>query len=404
MESRKTRLPVLRWQRTVRGSYGYAIFDGVRCGYGKDEARARLRFDEDLARWLSNGRSFPELDAPASVTVRELVERWQEHVRRKHGPAWFSKSGTRAHYAAQTLVELFGTAVVADFGPRRLKAVRQSMLSGGRLCRREINARVNYVKAIFRWGASEELVPPGVWHGVHAVEALGAREFGARENPTRNDVAWWVVEATLPFVPFPLDAVVMLLWLTGARPSEILGLRPRDFDRSSDDDLWTVKLVDHKTAHHGKPRVLAFTSEAQAILAPFLLGRPQDRRLFRPVEALAALHARRRGEALPPSYLAKVRADLERMPGELYEHRALRRAVVRAVGCANPHRVGGAPDVPCWTPHQLRHALGTRVARALGRDAAQTALGHATPRTTERYTHAHEERVKDIFRKLGGDR
>ncbi|MCA8970812.1 MAG: site-specific integrase [Planctomycetes bacterium] len=400
MRSRNSRLPALRWQRTVRGCYGYAIFDGERRGYGKDEAQARVLFDEDLARWLANGRRFPELEAPDPITIAELIERWREHMVRKRGDAWFTENGTRSHYAAQHLGKHFGSTLVADFGPRRLKAVRQAWLSEGRLCRREINSRVNYVKSIFRWGTSEELVPPDIWHGVHSVEALGVGEFGARENPTRNDVAWWVVEATLPYLPFPLDAVVQLLWHTGARPSEILGLRPRDFDRS-DTELWTVTLTEHKTAYRGKPRVLAFGKEAQAILAPFLLGRPQDRMLFRPVEALEALHARRRGETLPPSYLAKLRAELERMPGESYDHRALHRAITRAVGFANRHREGEKP-VPRWTTYQLRHSMGTRIAQTIGRDAAQTALGHATSQTTERYTHAEKERVKSVFRKLGG--
>jgi hypothetical protein len=54
-----------------------------------------------------------------------------------------------------------GDTSAAEFGPKRLKAVRQTMIDAGN-ARTHINRQADRVRRIFAWGVAEELVPPSV--------------------------------------------------------------------------------------------------------------------------------------------------------------------------------------------------------------------------------------------------
>ena len=70
--------------------------------------------------------------------------------------------------ALRPLRQLYGSTPAAEFGPKKLKAVRQKMIENG-LCRRVINNRVGRIKRMFKWAVADELVPPGIYHGLQAV-------------------------------------------------------------------------------------------------------------------------------------------------------------------------------------------------------------------------------------------
>ena len=69
------------------------------------------------------------------------------------------------------LRKLYGRTSVADFGPKRLRAIQGCMVEDG-LSRGVVNKRVGIIKQVFQWGVSEELVPPSVYHGLQAVSRL----------------------------------------------------------------------------------------------------------------------------------------------------------------------------------------------------------------------------------------
>ena len=62
-------------------------------------------------------------------------------------------------YTDQPLLELYGTLLVAEFELRRLKILRERLISSG-LARSTVNIRVGRVIGVFGWGAEEEFVPP----------------------------------------------------------------------------------------------------------------------------------------------------------------------------------------------------------------------------------------------------
>ena len=92
----------------------------------------------------------------------------------------------------------------------------------------------------------------------------------------RRCVSLEVVKATLPFVSPQVSELIQLQRLTGARPGEMLALRPADVDRSG--EVWFYRPEHHKTAHHGKTREIAIGPRGQRILAPYLAKtEPTDR-------------------------------------------------------------------------------------------------------------------------------
>lgn len=79
--------------------------------------------------------------------------------------------------AARPLTELYGRTQASDFGPRSLEAVQTAMIRRG-LSRKVINARINRVRRIFKWGVSKELVPALV------LQSLFVRSRWLRNTPT----------------------------------------------------------------------------------------------------------------------------------------------------------------------------------------------------------------------------
>jgi len=55
--------------------------------------------------------------------------------------------------------ELYGDSPADEFGPLKLKTLRQHLVEHG-LCRTEINKRVGRIKRVFKWAVSEELISP----------------------------------------------------------------------------------------------------------------------------------------------------------------------------------------------------------------------------------------------------
>jgi hypothetical protein len=55
----------------------------------------------------------------------------------------------------------YGPTLARDFGPLKLKAVRQDLVDR-RLVRTQINKQIRRIVRIFRWAVAEELLPVGV--------------------------------------------------------------------------------------------------------------------------------------------------------------------------------------------------------------------------------------------------
>lgn len=134
------------------------------------------------------------------------------------------------------LRQFAGELQVADFGPRRLRQFRDTLIDE-KLARLTINSTINRVRAIFKWGVGHELVPASLWESLKAVEPLRFGKCNAVESDPIRPVpdAW--VEEVLPYCSSQVRAMIELQRLTGMRSGEVVIMRTCDIDQSG--KVWT---------------------------------------------------------------------------------------------------------------------------------------------------------------------
>jgi integrase len=272
-----------------------------------------------------------------------------------------------------------------------------------------INSCVGCIKRMFKWGVENELVPPGVYHGLQAVAGLKKGRSDARESTPIRPVKDEHVDAVLPFLNPAQRAMVQLQRLTGMRPGEVCIVRPCDVDRTHP-KTWIYRPESHKTEHHGIERVVLLGPRAQAILRPFLLRGPGEY-CFSPREMMERHWGqlrRNRKTKVQPSQNCRKKRRPRKLPGEHYTVGSYEHAIAQACKKADARAHQDHSEiakkqnlVPHWHPNQLRHSKATEIRREAGLDAARAVLGHRSPAVTEIYAEIDLGRAMDVMAKLG---
>lgn len=216
-------------------------------------------YDRVIAEWLANGRRPSQ--RPMSVTVSEVLADYLEfaegYYRRPDGTP--TPEIVHVKGAAKVLRRLYGHTLAADFGPLSLKACREEFIGLGH-ARKTVNQNTQRLKRIFKWAVENELVPRDLYHGLQAVSGLRRGRSEARETEPVRPVPRRHVRMVRHLVSRQVRVMIDVQLLTGARACEIVPLRPIDLDTSG--PVWTATLSQHKTAHHGKERVIYFGPRA----------------------------------------------------------------------------------------------------------------------------------------------
>lgn len=373
-----------------------------------DSAESRTAFAKLQLEILSSPARGPKTGS--ALSVAELLSHFWDHAERhyRHPDGSPTEELNWYKFSIRPLRELFGATPAASFGPLALKTVRQKMVSDG-LARPTINARVRRLKHIFRWGCSEELVPPSVHQALATVAGLQRGRCDAPEPEPVGPVAVADVDATTPFLSPTVAAMVRVQLLTGCRPAEVCRLRSADIDMSA--PVWVYKPARHKNAHRGKSRVIAIGPRAQEVLKPFLEAVGSDGFVFSPRRELEQRSAERSANRTTRYYASRQgwqerRAKPDRAPGESYTSASYGQAIRRAVAKANARRErmangGGFDSVPAWSANQLRHTFATQVRKLHGLEASQVLLGHARCDTTQVYAEANQELAATVAALVG---
>src|SRR5262249_26118022 len=132
--------------------------------------------------------------------------------------------------------------------------------------------------------------PPEMLTNLSTVPGLQRGRSQAREPDGIRPVAWRHVEATLPFLPRPVAAMVQVQWLCGCRAGEVMSMRGRDL--TAGEANWVCEPASHKNAWRGKSRQILLGPRAQAIIQEFQRPDPEEF-LFRPCDATAERDRRR---------------------------------------------------------------------------------------------------------------
>ena len=208
------------YRRHKPSGQAVVTLNGRDCYLGKlGSPESRAEYDRLISEWLANGRRLagPE-EPPADLTVNELLAAFWRHADAHYrtpsgGPALELEN---LKDALRPVRRRYGTTAARAFGPKSLKAIRVALVGEG-LARTTVNARVNRIRRVFKWAASEELIPAQIHEGLKSVEGLLEGQSGVRESAPVEPVPIDRIEAVLPFLSSPVAALIRLQLLTGCR-------------------------------------------------------------------------------------------------------------------------------------------------------------------------------------------
>jgi integrase len=375
--------------------------------FGRQRTSACQQFAEFHASW----RAEPAVRNPGSdrLTVRAAWEAFRRHADSYYRRADGTPTGQAANLAAAfaAALELYGDRPAATFGPSCLEACQRAMVETG-LCCNVINQRVNQIRHVFRWLVSREMIPAACWHGLQAVSPIRPGrgvEVGGQTlmpavsspvGPVPEDHVWAVCQP----LPPSLRAMVEFQMWTGCRPGEVCSLTTGAIDTRG--KVWIFSPSRHKTAHHGKTRLVLIGPRARAAIEPFLradLAAP----MFWPAQAVNERLGRRVSDYTPPPTAA---GDYRSWPSYRRRAKVRRPRALQATWTANNYarairRACIAAGVPAWSPNQLRHNAATRLRREFGLDVAQVCLGHSTADVTQVYAELDLAKAQAAMLRIG---
>jgi integrase len=270
------------------------------------------------------------------------------------------------------------------------------------LARTAINKRVGRIRAIFKWGVGEELLPASAYHGLLAVRALPPNAPGVRSAPKRQPAFWGDIEKIAPHLPPPVAAMLRLQFLTGMRSGETRIIRPIDIDMS-DPECWRYRPGSdagphgkHKNAWRGQDRVVPLGPQCQELLRPWLAAVPsQTDYLFSPRRWMDQHIAQRRADRKTPMTPSQRKRRRKSQPRKTASGCYLAASYTQTV------RKACLKAGVMFTPYCLRHGRKMEVEKAAGSDAARCLLGQKSIEATMHYGQLDVARATELMKKLG---
>ncbi|NLE37860.1 MAG: hypothetical protein GX621_07535, partial [Pirellulaceae bacterium] len=267
-------------------------------------------------------------------TVAELAVMYDDFASRHY------VNDERYRAAIGPLVSLYGSTLARDFGPKKLQALRESIIQRGQirsakfddlgnllkpgepLGRGYVNNLIKSVVRMFKWAVTEEMIPPSVPEALRMVGGLRkGRDRRVREpepvKPVPEEHFRLVVEAASPHIA----TMLQVQRLAGMRPDEVTIIRPCDLDQEG--EVWTYRPNSHKTEWLDHEKEILLGPRAQELLKPWLVGREPDEYVFSPREA-AEENARKLEKRRKQPKAKRVPLSKKRPPRDRYDDRAYR--------------------------------------------------------------------------------
>src|SRR5437588_4532217 len=295
----------------------------------------------ETARWLAHlreeGRLSPKTLEAYARDLRQclvfLSAHWGETVTLP-GFAALQASDIRAFMAARR---------ADDIGGRSLMRALAGLRSFGRFLEREGKGKVGALSAIRRPKVGKSLPKP--------IQMAAAKRFADADERAG--------EARDPWIWARDAAVMALLYGSGLRISEALGLKHRDVPLPGAGDVLVV------TGKGNKTRMVPVLQNVLALLQAYVAV------CQHPLPPAGPIFVGARGGPLKARI---IQLTMERLRGAL-----------------------GLPDSA--TPHALRHSFATHLlSRGGDLRAIQEFLGHASLSTTQIYTGIDTERLLEVYR------
>jgi integrase/recombinase XerC len=303
-------------------------------------ASADATLSREMARWLSHlgaeRRLSPKTLEAYARDLRQCLDflctQWGERVTLTRFAA-LEASDVRAFMAMRRADDVAGRSLM-----RALAGLR----SFGRFLEREGKGKVGALSAIRAPKVARSLPKP--------LPMASAKRLADADERAGEERESWVLAR---------DAAVMaLLYGSGLRISEALGLKRREVPRPGEGDVLIV------TGKGNKTRMVPVLQNVLALIHDYVAMCPH------PLTPEGPIFVGARGGPLSPRI---IQLAMERLRGAL-----------------------GLPDSA--TPHALRHSFATHLlSRGGDLRAIQELLGHASLSTTQVYTGIDSERLLEVY-------
>jgi integrase/recombinase XerC len=295
----------------------------------------------EMTRWLAHLRAERRLSPKTSEAyardLRQFLEFLTEHWGERVTLAAF------AALEASDIRAFMAKRRASEIGSRSLMRALAGMRSFGRFLEREGTGKVGALAAIRAPKVGKSLPKP-----LTIVAAKRLADADERAGEERDPWIW------------ARDAAVMaLLYGSGLRISEALGLKRRDVPLPGAGDVLVVSGKGNKT------RMVPVLQNVLTLIHHYVSMCPH------PLPADGPIFVGARGRVLKARI---IQLAMERLRGAL-----------------------GLPDSA--TPHALRHSFATHLlSRGGDLRAIQELLGHASLSTTQIYTGIDSERLLEVYR------
>ncbi len=298
-------------------------------------------FATEMTRWLSHLRAERRLSPKTLEAYARDVRQCLTFLSGHWGGLV-----TLARFSALEATDIRGFMAMRradDIGGRSLMRALAGLRSFARFLEREGKGKVGALSAIRAPKIGKSLPKP-----IQMGAAKRLADADERAGETREPWIW------------ARDAAVMaLLYGSGLRISEALGLKRRDVPLPGAGDVLIV------TGKGNKTRMVPVLQKVLALINEYVTMCPH------PLPAEGPVFVGARGGPLSPRI---IQLTMERLRGAL-----------------------GLPDSA--TPHALRHSFATHLlSRGGDLRAIQELLGHASLSTTQIYTGIDTERLFEVYR------
>ncbi len=263
--------------------------------------------------------------------------------------------------AYQNDLRSFQQYLSENFDITDLKEVRSEMirswivtLMDEKLTPKSINRKISTLKAFYKYLLRENLVTKNPVENIHTLKQ-------GQHLPTyveKEKINTWLDDETRPeeFSYVRDRLVILVLYSTGIRLSELLGLTHASFNFSEN----TLKVKGKRN----KERIIPFSIELRAEILNYL--ELKQKTFSHPEEAFIVTN---KGAAAYPKFIYRL---------------------------VNQALTGLSSSVK--SPHVLRHTFATHMLNnGAGLNSIKELLGHASLSATQIYTHTTIEQLKSIY-------
>jgi integrase/recombinase XerC len=295
----------------------------------------------EMTRWLAHLRSERRLSPKTLEAYTRDLRQFLEFL----AGHWGTRA-TLSRFAALEASDIRAFMAMRradDIGGRSLMRALAGLRSFGRFLEREGRGKVGALSAIRAPKVGKSLPKP--------VPMAAAKRFADADERAGEDRDPWI---------WARDAAVMaLLYGSGLRISEALGLKRREVPLPGEGDVLVV------TGKGNKTRMVPVLQNVLALVQDYVAVCPH------PLPPEGPIFVGARGGPLSPRI---IQLTMERLRGVL-----------------------GLPDSA--TPHALRHSFATHLlSRGGDLRAIQELLGHASLSTTQIYTGIDSERLLEVYK------